>query len=80
MKKQEFITSRQVAWDRLSELAKIENKSESERYEEELLSRYFWETGALDERIRSRGILGFCPDGMTDIQLRIMYIARYQAA
>lgn len=80
MEKQEFITSRQAAWDRLSELAKIEIKSESERYEEERLSRYFWETGALDERIRYRGILGFCPDGMTDIQLRIMYLARYQAA
>lgn len=76
-----FITSRQAAYDRLAELSKIEIKTEAENYEEQLLSRYFWETGALDERIRY-GLLGFDPyaKGMTDIQRRIMYLARYQAA
>ena len=79
MEKMEFITSRQAAYDRLAELSKIEIKTEAENYEEQLLSRYFWETGALDERIRY-GLLGFDPCGMTDIQRRIMYAARYQAA
>ena len=76
----EYITSRQKVWNRLDELAKIEIMSESERYEEQLLSRYFWETSHLDDVIRHGGYLFYDPDAeKTGIQRRIMRLARYQA-
>lgn len=46
--KMRFITTRQAAWGRLAQLAQIEVKTEAERYEEERLSRLFWELGNLD--------------------------------
>ena len=74
----QFITTRQAAWDRLAELAKIEVKTEAERYEEGLLSRLFWALGNLDARIRYGPVLGFDETGDTPVQRRIMYMARFQ--
>ncbi len=76
--KTRFITTRQTAWGRLTELAKIEVKTESERYEEETLSRLFWELGELDAHIRYGPVLGFSDRGYTPVQRRIMYMARFQ--
>lgn len=76
--KMRFITTRQAAWDRLAQLAQIEVKTEAERYEEERLSRLFWELGNLDAWVRYRPALGFGETGYTPIQRRIMYMARFQ--
>lgn len=73
-----FITTRQAAWDRLVKLAGIEIKTESERYEEETLSRLFWALGELDAQIRFGPVLGFDAAACTPIQRRIMYMARFQ--
>ena len=76
--KMKFITTRQIAWDRLVQLAEIEVKTEAERYEEEALSRLFWALGDLDARIRYGPVLGFDATGYTPIQRRIMYMVRFQ--
>ena len=73
-----FTTTRQIAWDRLVQLAEIEVKTEAERYEEETLSRLFWALGDLDTRIRYGPVLGFDATAYTPIQRRIMYMARFQ--
>lgn len=73
-----FITTRQAAWDRLAKLAEIEVKTEAERYEEETLSRLFWELGDLDTQIRYGPVLGFGERACTPVQRRIMYMARFQ--
>lgn len=77
-KEMRFITTRQAAWDRLAELVQIEVKTESDRYEEETLSRLFWELGDLDAHIRYGPVLGFNKRACTPVQRRIMYIARFQ--
>ena len=76
--KMSFITTRQAAWDRLAVLAEIEVKTEAERYEEEILSRLFWELGELDAHIRYGPLLGFDSTGYTPVQRRIVYMARFQ--
>ncbi len=73
-----FITTRQAAWDHLAKLAEIAVKTESERYEEETLSRLFWELGELDAHIRYGPGLGFSDRGYTPVQRQIMYMARFQ--
>lgn len=78
MEEMQFITTRQAAWDRLAQLAEIEVKTEAERYEEEKLSRLFWELGELDAHIRYGPVLGFSDRGYTPVQRRIMYMARFQ--
>lgn len=74
----EFITSMQILFDRLSELAKIEIKTEAERYEEQIKSRQFFELQGLNARIKEGSILFYDPNGMTEAQLRIMNMARFQ--
>ena len=74
----DFITSRQVLWNRLKELSEIEVMTEGEKYEEQDLSKQFWEWGKLDERIRTGPILFFNPNELTEMQRRVMYLARFQ--
>ena len=79
----EFCTTRQKLWDRLVELAAIEVKTEAERSEEQIKAREFWDYGALDARLRDGTGLhypGYNWNGMTDMQRRVMRLARYQAA
>ncbi len=76
----EFITSMQILWDRLAELAKIETKTESERYEEQIKSREFYSLCGLNNRLKDGSILFYNPNGLTTIQRRIMHMARYQEA
>lgn len=76
--KMRFITTRQAAWDRLAKLAEIKVKTESERYEEERLSRLFWALVELDAQIRFGPVLGFDATACTPVQRRIMYMARFQ--
>lgn len=78
MEEMQFITTRQAAWDRLAQLAEIEVKTEAERYEEEKLSRLFWELGELDAHIRYGPVPGFSDRGYTPVQRRIMYMALFQ--
>lgn len=78
MEEMRFITTRQAAWDHLARLAEIKVKTEAERYEEEKLSRLFWELGELDAHIRYGPVLGFSDRGYTHMQRRIMYMARFQ--
>lgn len=78
MEEMQFITTRQAAWDRLGKLAEIEVKTDAERYEEEKLSRLFWELGELDAHIRYGPVLGFSDRGYTPVQRRFMYMARFQ--
>lgn len=75
----EFITSMQLLWDRLAELAKIEIKTEAERYEEQIKSREFYSLIGLNSRLKNGSILFYNPnDCLTTIQRRIMHMARYQ--
>lgn len=91
--KTEFCTSRQQCFDRLSEIYKSYykqitphlteiNMPEAVEYEEQELSRKFWELGALDSRLKhGTGLkfpLFYNPNEVTSFEYRVLHLARYQ--
>lgn len=71
-----FIPARETLYNRLAELAKINVKTESERIEEQLKSREFWEWGYVECSLFKLEHISIESENATPIQNRIFRMAR----